>query len=108
MKAVKYDVWGLDVWGNEEDGFDVNDRSCFQRNVEFPTTHMVYNIGTTREFCTDWPTNKQVVDTLIEIGFLKMGTTIDDVDIDGDPCYSLYIEESVNGYPICNLELVEN
>jgi hypothetical protein len=27
FKAGKWDVYSLDVWGNEEDGYEVNDRS---------------------------------------------------------------------------------
>jgi len=108
MKTVKYDVWSLDVWGNEEDGFDVNDKSCFQRGVEFPTYPQGYNKGTPREFWEHWPSDQQIIDTLIEIGFLNPDVKLSDIDIDGDPQYSLYLEELSNGFPICQLEFVKD
>lgn len=108
MKTVKYDVWSLDVWGNEQDGFDVNDRSCFQRAVEFPTTHKVYNQGTPREFSDDWPTDEQIIQTLIDIGYLVDNATMTDIQIDGEPDSSLWIEDTKDGFPICQLEYVDN
>ena len=107
MKTVKYDVWCLEVWGNETDGFDVNDRSCYQRDVEFPTTHEVYNKGTKQEFSTDWPTDKQIIDTLVEIGFLNDTCQLKDVQIDGEFEYSLWIEEMPSCFPVCQLEYVD-
>lgn len=107
QKTVKYDVWGLDVWGNEQDGFDVNDRSCYQRDVEFPTTHKVYNEGTPQEFSDDWPIDQQIIDTLIDIGFLKSNVVVDDILIDGEFEFCLYVEDAENGFPICQLEFVE-
>ena len=29
-----WELWNYDVWGNAKDGFEVNDRSCFDR--EYP------------------------------------------------------------------------
>lgn len=107
MKTVKYDVWSLDVWGNEEDGFDVNDRSCFQCEVEFPTTHEIYNEGTDREFSDDWPTDQQIIDTLIEIGFLNTDVKLEDITIDGENDFSLYLDQAENGFPICQLDYVK-
>ena len=107
-KTVKYDVWSLDVWRNETDGFDVNDRSCFQRDVEFPTTHKTYNEGTPQEFSDNWPTDQQIIDKLIEIGYFKGSVKLADVDIDGDPNYSLYIDDSKNGRPLCQIENSDN
>lgn len=103
---VKYDVWSLDVWGNEEDRFEVNDRSCYLREAEFPTTHEIYNQGTEQEFSDDWPTDAQILETLQEIGFLAEKCTLDDIDIDGESEYSLYISEERNGFPLCQLERV--
>ena len=106
MRIVKYDVWSLDVWGNEEEGFTVNDRSCFSRAVEFPTYPQGYNRGTDREFWEHWPSDKQIVQTLIDIGFLKDGITVHDVSIGGENEFSLYIEDSANGFPLCQLEYI--
>jgi hypothetical protein len=27
-----WELWSYDVWGNSEDGYEVNDRSCFDRD----------------------------------------------------------------------------
>jgi len=107
MRTKKYDVWSFDVWGNETDGFQINHRSCFQRAVEFPTTHRVFNQGALREFSTDNPSNEQILDTLIEIGFLISGVQLDEIEIDGESDFSLWIEDATNGFPICQLEFVE-
>lgn len=32
--TTKWEVWTYDVWGNPEDGYDVNDRSCACRDYE--------------------------------------------------------------------------
>ena len=107
-KTVKYDVWSLDVWGNEIGGFEVNDRSCFQRDVEFPTTHKTYNEGTPQEFSDNWPTDQQIIDKLIEIGYFNDSVKLADVDIDGDPKFSLYIDQADNGRPLCQIENSDN
>lgn len=104
MKIAKYDVWSLDVWGNDEDGYFVNDRVCFRRAVGFPTTHKVYNEGTPQEFSEDWPTDEQIVETLIDIGFLREGVSSSALTIDGDMEFSVDIDE--DGYPLCQLEFV--
>ena len=49
MKIRRYDVWSLDVWGGEDEGFTVNDRSCIRRGLEFPTYPQGYNRGMDRE-----------------------------------------------------------
>ena len=108
MRTVKYDVWSLDVWGNVKDGFGVNDRSCYRRGVEFPTTHNVYNAGTENEFSNDWPSDQQILETLQEIGFLNDRCALADITIDGESEYTMYIEESETGFPICQLEYVED
>ena len=103
---VKYNVWSLDIWGNETDGYEMNDRSCFQRDVEFPTTHKIYNQGTPQEFSDDWPTDQQILNKLIEIGYLNNNVSLADLEIDGDPNYSKYVDESKDGKPLCQLEYV--
>ena len=106
-KKCYYDVWNLDVWGNEDDGFDVNDRSCYWRAAEFPTVCTKYNVGTPNEFKNVWPSDAQILQTLKDIGFLKDSCKLADITIDGEH-EQLFIEESNNGYPICQLEQVDN
>jgi len=107
MKIVKYDVWSLDVWGNEVDGFDVNDRCCVSRSLKFPTTHKIYNQGKPSEFSDDWPTNQQIIDTLKDAAIMSAIVKPEDVEIDGDPNYSLCIDDKNNGCPLWQLELTE-
>jgi hypothetical protein len=106
-KIIKYDVWSLDILGNAKDGWDMNDRSCHARAVEFPTTHEVYNRGTEAEFSTDHPTDQQILDTLIEIGYFNNSATLDTITIDGECEFSLWLEQSADGFPVCQLDRVE-
>ena len=106
-KTVKYDVWSLDAWRNEADDFEVNDRYCFHRDVEFPTTYKVYNQGTEQEFSDNWPTDQQILDTLINIGYLTSKCKLIGITIDGESDGSLYIDQADNGRPICQLDYVE-
>lgn len=107
QKTVKYDVWSLDILGNAEDGWDMNDRSCYARAVEFPTMHEVFNQGKEGEFSTDWPTNQQILDMLVEIGYFNDSATLDTITIDGDSKFSLWLEQKADGFPVCQLEHVE-
>lgn len=34
-----YTLWSYDVWGNEKDGWEVNDRCALDRNLELPSTN---------------------------------------------------------------------
>jgi len=34
--TVKASLWSYDVWGNEDDGFEVNDRCCLDRSLDLP------------------------------------------------------------------------
>lgn len=47
-KAI-YSTYDYDVWGNEEDGYEVNDVFCINRAVEFTQEEFVYNNLTCRE-----------------------------------------------------------
>lgn len=55
MATAKWTVWSLDVWGNSEDGFEVNDRS---------------KIGSV-EFDADTATNQDIYDALVAGRFLS-------------------------------------
>jgi hypothetical protein len=36
MKTITASLWSYDVWGNELEGYDVNDRCCLDRAIEVP------------------------------------------------------------------------
>lgn len=55
-----WELWTYDVWGNEKEGYEVNDRFCHTRNLALtlPVDH--YNIGTPQEFTGAAPSLKQI------------------------------------------------
>jgi len=38
------EVWTYDVWGNEDDGYEVNDRCCVERAAEIPAVLTISNV----------------------------------------------------------------
>lgn len=100
-----YTLWSYDVWGNAEDGYEVNDRSAYCRDLEIETTHNVYNKGTDAEFSDDLPSDRQILDAL-QREYFRNDVTLDKLEIDGDD-QSIYITAARDGRPICGLELNE-
>jgi hypothetical protein len=84
-QVVKYYVWSLDVWGNEEDGFEVNDRSK-AGSIELPE---------------DGSDNAWMI-ALEDAGFLKDGSHKVG-RIDGDDGF-YHVEDKRNGRPWLQLE----
>ena len=93
--TVSYQVWSLDVWGDEGD-WTVNDRS---------------NIGAV-SVRTDqknkdgsWSvSNKALTKALVEGHYLKAGARSRDLDIDGEDDGVLNLDDSRDGYPVLQLE----
>lgn len=79
-------VWSLDVWGNERDGYQVNDRS---------------RAGTVR-IRRDAP-DAEIVRSLVRGGFLRKGVTSRNVDIRGQEI--LEVEDAGTGEPVLQLTL---
>ncbi len=71
-----YSIWSLDVWGNEEEGFEVNDRGCINRSVEID----------------DDATDSDIIELMIDMGYLMAGSR-DKGQIDGDSEYTMWIED---------------
>jgi hypothetical protein len=96
MKTVEtiWELWTYDVWGNERDGYEVNDRSCFDR--EYPMTLKVETAsqGTDLEFTFAYPTDRQIRNAF---GIGKYRITLD-----GDDTH-IYITADVSGYPVGEL-----
>lgn len=86
-KLVNY----FDVWGNEEDGFEINNLSN----------------GGTLEFDTnEFPSKRQMLEALIDFGFIIEKATLKDIEFeDLWPFYEF--SESKNGYPLGRLEFEE-
>ena len=103
-QAIKtYTLWTYDVWGNAEEGYDVNDRSCLDREFAIPTTHEVFNVGTPQEFATDEPTDAQIIKALKDAGYLKKSVQSRRLTIDGEP-ESMTVDYC-DGFPLFGLEL---
>lgn len=84
-------VWSLDVWGNEHDGYEVNDRSKF---------------GIYDKPYADIDTDEKVLDFLKGIGFLRADVKASQLIIDGDETM-LHVDIARNGAPFAQIEIEE-
>lgn len=102
MKIQKqvWDLWGYDVWGNADDGYDVNDRSCLNREIEVIVQEIIYNQGTIQESSNFDPTNEQFHEMISMYFSIKLS----DLEFDGDDmvCY-INLQD---GYPLCELHKI--
>lgn len=87
---MQFKVWSYDVWGNEEEGYIVNDRS------ETDITLCISEDASDRD----------IIKALKTTGFLKKGLHYDKFIIDGENDYTLYIDYG-DHYPVCELERIE-
>lgn len=95
MKAKRYHVISLDVWGNEDDGFEVNDR---------------HRIGWVE---VDDTSDEAMLDALRDAHFLNAQCRLGDkgrfrVRFDWSDETWCQIEQSSNGYPLLQLEAEED
>jgi hypothetical protein len=89
VKTV-WECWTYDVWGNPKEGYEVNDRSCFDRAYELDLVIETHNVGTEREFQSASPSDKQIRKVFgIRCRF----------DTDGDD-RNIYVRRERDGYPI--------
>jgi hypothetical protein len=101
MKTQKqiWELWGYDVWGNEDDGFEVNDRHCLNRKIEIEVEGTIYNEGTSWEFIAYDISDEQL------LGILQDYFTIDSINeieiLGGGKNY--FINSADNYYPLCDL-----
>jgi len=86
MKTISYELWFYDVWGNAEDGYEVNNRFCNNRNLEIE--------------CADdtGPTMAQIAEIL--------GCDESEIEDGGGDDMVIYIDESADGKPLC--EFIHN
>lgn len=93
-KTRTYKLWTYDVWGNAEDGFEVNDR--FGNGlIKINCKARIYNVGTPHEFTAWDPTNLQLSRAVCGVG----------LEWDGESDGTLYASLQSNGKPVCELEL---
>lgn len=91
-KTIKstWELWNYDVWGNRKDGYEVNNRFCFNREYEINLKIMVNNPNTKFEFHSAYPTDYQIRKAF-EVGC--------SIDLGGDDT-TIYVNRSSDGYPI--------
>lgn len=94
MSTIKMCVIGLDVWGNENEGYEINDSFKTNIIIEFEDE------GTSWEETTR--TEKNILNALIENGIL-LGTP-ENYSIDWETENDIAISEKQTGKPLINLE----
>ena len=82
-KIVNY----FDVWGNEDDGWEVNDL-CYSGEIEL-----------SEDFKND-----EILEELKDVGFLRDDVTMDMLEIDWSDEYFIEIFQADNYRPICRIE----
>lgn len=108
MKALRFELWFYDVWGNKEDGFEVNDRACVNRDLVIPSMPKTYNRGKTGQFTDFVPSDKEILTALVTAGELKESALYANIKIDGDG-ENIYLVDIDAGYfPLCELILKED
>ena len=99
--VMTYEVFALDVWGNAQDGFTVNDR--FRAgSIEVEVDEIEISPGRTHIT----PTNKDIVETLIDDGYLKQHVSASMIEFNGVSDETLYLESTSDGEPLFQLEWV--
>lgn len=73
-----------DVWGNEETGYDIN--------AAYYADSLDHDVNLADD--------QAILDYLIEIKFLTADVTLDDIEIDGEPEFTVYFTERKTGYPL--------
>ena len=89
MKKVK--VWELDVWGNENEGFEMNDRF---KIMETEVADNFFEIS-----------DKEIIKWLKSMDLIKKGVHTKSILLSGDGETYLYVDEAKNSYPLYQIEL---
>ncbi len=87
---AQYELWSFDVWGNEKDGYEVNDRSNWTYNFQMDSES----------------TDAQIVKALVDWGFLADHVKPSDIEIEGDGEH-FFFNDAATHYPLGELILVD-
>lgn len=90
MLSSNWVLWSLDVWGNETEGFEVNDRCCLSRS--FQIDHL--------DPTDDNPSDLDIKTALIAGGYLREGYGI---KCDGDDRF-VSVDLARNNNPLFTLD----
>ncbi len=87
-----YQVMSLDVWAGDEEG-------TYEKNNFF-------NVGQIQ--LADCASDEQILQAMIEEGFLNINATLETVEIQDHNCDGFYIEilDKTNNYPLYDLRKV--
>ncbi len=96
MVRTVWEVWTYDVWGNQHDGWEVNDRCCINRGYVIYAPATLYNVGIEGEFRSASPSDEQIMKAF----GLIIGTHI---NTDNSDDTSIYVTLEENRYPIGEL-----
>lgn len=102
MKRKAYEIWTYDVWGNDDDGYEVNDRCNQERQAVIELQPRTYNQGKPGQFTCFTPSNEEILAMLKEYDILKNSCTLLDLEIYGDD-KNFYVSAAKNGYPLCEV-----
>ena len=92
---MKFEIINYDVWGNSQDGFEVNN---------------AYSTGIFVDINKN-DSDKTILKKLKEVGFLKKTAKYICFEIEGELDFSLYINHVTikdGVYPLCELRRLEN
>lgn len=82
---VTWRVWSYDVWGNAEDGYEVNNR---------------FSVATVREKAD--LTDADAIRLAQRVGLLSRGANVDTVTVAGDD-FTIEFEDAEDGFPLGSL-----
>ena len=86
-----WEVWSYDVWGNAEDGYEVNNRFCDHREYPIDAPVTDYNMGTPHAFSAAFPSDEQIKEALRIQPY-------ETIDTDGDDMHIYVTDET--GFPL--------
>jgi hypothetical protein len=85
-----WELWSYEVWGDKQDGYDVNNRSCFDRAYEINLKIENNNPGLSSQFFSAYPSDYQIK---------KAFGTSCKISTNGDDTH-IYINRESDNYPI--------
>ena len=88
---MKVELATYDVWGNARDGYEVN---------------AAYRAGTFEDDKLDLNNDRSIMEFLKRIGYLNKYAKLKSIEVEGDPEFSIYINDAKDGYPLWELRQV--
>ena len=88
-----YKIYSLDVWGNNKEGYEVNDLCYSGLTIELPENF----------------TDKQLIKAMKDVGFINTKCQFKSFNIEGEfeTLYINYSTSKIHGRPIAELRLVD-